>query len=302
VGALTGRDFLTLHDFSAEEVAGLIEAAASWKQGTTVGRPLEGRAVVLLFLKPSTRTRVAFEVAVAQLGGHPVFLAAGDSQLSRGESPSDTARVLSRYAAALVVRTGPHREVETIAEAASVPVVNALTDRVHPTEVLADLLTLRERFGRLDGLRLAYVGDGNNVAHSLLFASARSGIEVRLATPSAFPPDPGVVKAAQADGARISFFEDPVAAVRDADAIYTDVWVSMGQEAEADRRRRFLEPYRVTEVLMRHAAPHAVFLHCLPAHRGEEVEASVIDGPRSLAVDQAENRLHTAKALLAAIV
>jgi ornithine carbamoyltransferase len=301
VGSLTGRDFLTLHDFTADEVDRLLDDAAGWKAGGDA-RPLAGKAVALLFKKPSTRTRVAFEVATAQLGGHPVHLNAADSQISRGEGADDTARVLSRYAAALVVRTGPHSEIEAVARAATVPVINALTDLVHPTEALADLLTLRERFGRLRGLRVAYVGDGNNVAHSLLFAAARAGIELRLATPRRFRPDARVFEAALADGAAAVLVEDPEEAVAGADAVYTDVWVSMGQEEEAAERRRSLEPYRVTERLMALASPDAVFLHCLPAHRGEEVEAAVIDGPRSLAFEQAENRLHTAKAILAAIV
>lgn len=297
---LTGRDFLTLHDFTADEVRGLLEDAAAWKRGRG-DRPLAGKAVVLLFERPSTRTRVAFEVATAQLGGHPVDLGAADSQLSRGEGADDTARVLSRYAAALVVRTGAHGLIEAMARAADAPVVNALTDRFHPTEALADLLTLQERFGRLDGLKLAYVGDGNNVAHSLLFAAGRAGVELRVASPPGFEPDPDVLRAARADGAIAIVTADPAEAVAGADAVYTDVWVSMGQEADADERRRRLAPYRVSEALMALAAPHAAFLHCLPAHRGEEVEAAVIDGPRSLAFEQAENRLHTAKAILAAI-
>jgi len=304
-GALAGRDFLSLHDFTPAEVEGLLQAAAAFKAGARP-LPLQGRSVALLFLKPSTRTRVAFEVAVADLGGHPVCLQGGEMQLARGETIADTARVLSQLVDALVVRAFAHRDVEELAEAAAIPVVNALTDLLHPSQALADLLTLREHFGSLKGLRLAYVGDGNNVCHSLCFAAAKTGMELRVATPAAFAPHPAVLQAALADagatGARLLLGEDPVAAVEGVDAVYTDTWVSMGFEATAEPRRRALAPYQVNAQLMAHASPHAVFMHDLPAHRGQEVTDEVMDSPRSLVFQQAGNRLPTAKAILAAIL
>ena len=305
--ALRGRDFLSLHDFTPAEVALLLDLAAQLKgdQGADC-HPLRGKAVALVFQKPSTRTRISFEVAVGQLGGQPLYLNAADLQLGRGETVADTARVLSRYVAAVMIRTFAHAEAEELARHATVPVINGLTDRLHPCQALADLLTLRERKGELAGLRLSYVGDGNNVAHSLLFAGAKTGVDVRVAHPPGFAPDPEVLRAAREDaretGARLEVGTDPAAAVAGADAVYTDVWTSMGQESEREGRRAVFRPYQVDAALLSRAKPDAVFLHCLPAHRGEEVAAEVIDGPASAVFDQAENRLHAQKALLALLV
>ncbi len=306
-GMLTGRDFLSLHDFSPAEVHGLVGLALAYKRdAATVPAPLAGRSVVLIFLKPSTRTRVSFEVAVASLGGHPVYMQGGEMQLARGETIGDTGRVLSQLTDAIVVRAFAHRDVEELAEAASVPVVNALTDLLHPSQALADLLTLHERMGRLAGLRLAYVGDGNNVCHSLCFAAAQTGIHLRVACPRAYQPADQVLVAARADarttGGRIDVLEDAREAVEGADAVYTDAWVSMGFEAGADARRRALVPYQVNAALMSLAAPHAIFLHDLPAHRGEEVTDEVMDGAQSAVFTQAGNRLPAAKAILSAVL
>jgi ornithine carbamoyltransferase len=307
-GALRGRDFLSLHDFTPAEVEGLVASSLAWKRGGAAAgaRPLAGRSVALLFLKPSTRTRVSFEVATAALGGHAVCLQGGEMQLARGETVADTGRVLSQLVDAIVIRAFGHAEIEELAAAASVPVVNALTDLLHPSQALADMLTLRERFGHLGGLRVAYVGDGNNVCHSLCFAAAKAGFALRVGAPEAFRPDPQVLEAARADaratGGSIEVTADVREAVAGADAVYTDTWVSMGFEAGAGARRRALEPYRVDAALMALAAPHAVFLHDLPAHRGEEVTDEVMDGPASVVFEQAGNRLHAAKAILAAIL
>jgi ornithine carbamoyltransferase len=305
-GRLRGRDFLSLHDFTPAEVAGLVAAALAYKRHPWPGQPLGGRSVALLFLKPSTRTRVAFDVAAAALGAHPVALQGTEMQLARGETVADTGRVLSQLVDAIVIRAFGHAEVEELAAAASVPVVNALTDLLHPSQAVADLTTLAERFGRLPGLTLAYVGDGNNVCHSLCFGAAKTGMHLRLGCPAAFGPHPQVLEAARADaretGASIEVLTDPREAVRGADAVYTDAWVSMGFEASAVARRQALQPYRVDAALMALAAPHAIFLHDLPAHRGEEVTDEVMDGPQSAVFQQAGNRLHAAKAILAAVV
>lgn len=302
---MRGRDFLSLHDFTPDEVSAMVGDALAWKGGG-VGRPLAGKSLALLFLKPSTRTRVAFEVATSRLGAHPVCLQGGEMQLARGETIADTARVLSQLVDAVVIRAFGHHDVEQLAAAATVPVINGLTDLLHPSQALADLVTLRERFGRLGGLHLTYVGDGNNVCHSLCFAAAKTGLHLRVASPEGYGPRADVLAAARADaratGASIETCHDPRAAVDGCDAVYTDTWVSMGFEAGADARRRALEPYRVDSALLGLAAPHAVFLHDLPAHRGEEVTDEVMDGPRSLVFTQAGNRLHAAQAILAALV
>ena len=265
-------------------------------------RPLAGRQVALLFEKPSLRTRVSFEVAVTSLGGHAIALGPDEVGLGRRETPADVARNLSRLVDAIVLRTFAHETLQEMASAASIPVVNALTDAEHPCQALADLLTLRRQFGRLAGLRLAFVGDGNNVAHSLMLAGALAGLDVRLATPAGYGPDPGVIDRAQAlaerHHGRISVGTDPGEAVAGADAVYTDVWASMGREEEADLRRSRFAGFEVTETLLAHAAPHCVALHCMPAHRGEEISAAVLDGPRSLALEQAENRRYVQEAVL----
>src|SRR3954468_5458505 len=261
-----------------------------------------GTAVACLFDKPSTRTRVSFEVAAHRLGMLPIMLRPDELQLGRGEPLGDTARVLSSYTAAIVVRTFAQATLEALAEAASVPVVNALTDDHHPCQALADLLTLRRHFGYLQGIRLAYVGDGNNVAHSLMEAGALAGIHVTLATPHGYEPHPDVTRTtselAEAHGGSINVLHDARGAVADADAVYTDVWVSMGEDAERERRLADLQAFQVNDALMRLAAPGAVFMHCLPAHRGLEVTAEIIDGPASIVWAQAANRLPTEQATL----
>jgi ornithine carbamoyltransferase len=284
--------FLTGEELSRDDLAELLDRAAELKQGRERGEAAEalaGRSVALVFEKPSTRTRISFEVGVAELGGTPLVLRGDELQLARGESISDTARVLSRYVQAIVIRSGSHTIVSELAESASVPVVNALTPSHHPCQALADLLTLRERFGELDGLRLAYVGDGNNVARSLTILGALAGVEVWIAS----PPD-----YALEDGHGATLTADPHAAVEGADAVYTDVWVSMGDEAEAEQRVTALSPYRIDAELLAGAADRAIVLHCLPAHPGEEITEEMLYGERSAVWDQAENRLHAQKALL----
>jgi ornithine carbamoyltransferase len=286
------RHFLTGEELGAFELAKLLDRAAELKDGRSrqLGSDaLAGRSVALIFERPSTRTRVSFEVGVAELGAAPVVLRGDEMQLSRGESIADTARVFSRYVDAIVIRSGSHEAVAELAAAADVPVVNALTPLHHPCQALADLLTLRERFGDLEGLRLAYVGDGNNVARSLAIASELANVELLVAAPAGYQLEPG-------HGAVLS--DDPRAAAAGADALYTDVWVSMGDEEEAQRRRRDLAPFRVDADLLTAASDRAVVLHCLPAHPGEEISAEVLYGKRSAVWDQAENRLHTQKALL----
>lgn len=299
---------LRIADLSGDDLHELLALATSFKADPYLHRRfLANETVVLYFNKPSTRTRISFETAVVRLGGVPISIGPGDLQLGRGETIEDTARVVSRYARAFVVRTFSDDDVARFAAAATIPVINALTDLHHPCQALADLMTLREKRGDLRRVTLAYVGDGNNVAHSLIEAAALAGTSLRVATPPSFAPDPDVVAAARlrarATGASLEIGEDPVAAVRGADAIYTDVWVSMG-DPEDQRAARFaaLTPYQVNPALLAHAKPDAIFLHCLPDHRGEEVTAEVVDGPRSVVFDQAENRLHTAVALLYALV
>ena len=271
-------------------------ARAAWRED------LRGASVGLLFEKPSTRTRISFDVAVRELGGHPVVLPAAELQLGRGETIEDTARVLSGYLQAVVLRTFGHDRLERFAAAADAPVVNALSDAAHPCQALADLQTVRETLGRLEGVRLAYVGDGNNVAHSLLRAGAMAGMAVVVACPPAYAPDEAVVEAARRSaalsGGSVAVTDDPREAVAGASVVYTDVWTSMGQEADAAPRTAALLPYRVDAALLAGAADDAIVLHCLPAHRGEEIAADVLDGPRSRVWAQAGNRLHTAKAVL----
>ena len=256
----------------------------------------------LLFEKPSTRTRVSFETGMHQLGGQSTFLSLGDIQLSRGETVADTAAVLSRYLDALVVRTFDHAIVEDWARHATIPVINGLTDLCHPCQALSDLLTIQERKGRLKGVKLAYVGDGNNVANSLIEAAAKTGMVISLACPGERQPDPGVLDGARAEavrtGATIEVTDQPQVAVKDADVVYTDVWVSMGHEREQEHLLKALAPYQVNERLLKSAKPDAIVMHCLPAHRGQEITAGVLDGPQSVILDQAENRLHMQKAIL----
>jgi ornithine carbamoyltransferase len=274
-----------------------VERALELKADRSASRVLAGRSVALVFERPSTRTRVSFEVGVYELGGHPVVLREGDLQLTRGESARDTALVLSRYVHAIGVRTGSHAVVEELAAHSQVPVINMLTHEHHPCQALADLVTLRERFGRLDGLRLAYVGDCNNTAASLIALGARAGLDVVVAAPEELAPDPATV-----DAGGVTVTSDPARAADGAHALYTDVWVSMGDEEEAERRRALLSPFRLDGELLRQARDDAVVLHCLPAHPGEEITEDVLYGERSAVWDQAENRLHAQKALLEMLV
>ncbi len=286
------RHFLTGEELGAFELGKLLDRALELKAGRRDGvgaEALAGRSVALFFEKPSTRTRISFEVGVAELGGTPVVLRGDELQLSRGESIGDTARVLSRFVDAIVIRAGSHETVAELAAASDVPVVNGLTPLHHPCQALADLLTLRERFGDLQGLRLTYVGDGNNVARSLAIAGELSGVEVLVAAPPGYQLE---------EGHDAKLTDDPRAAASGADALYTDVWVSMGDEAEADRRRADLAPFQIDADLLSAAADRAIVLHCLPAHPGEEITAEVLYGDRSAVWDQAENRLHAQKALL----
>ncbi len=292
------RDFLALTDFSKRELEGLFERARRLKSGELTGKPLAGKTLAMLFAKRSTRTRVSFEVGVYQLGGHALFLSNQDLQLGRGETVADTARVLSRYVDGIMIRTFAHSEVEELARHATIPVINGLTDLLHPCQLLADLLTAVEEFGPdLARLRVAWIGDGNNMANSWLNAARIFGFELRLACPERYEPDAKILKAAKAETA-VALLRQPEEAMEGAHVVSTDVWASMGQEGEAEERRRALSGYAVTEALMARADEKAIFLHCLPAHRGEEVEASVIDGPQSRVWEEAENRLHVQKALL----
>ncbi len=309
-GSLRGRDLLSVADLSRPEVEGLFELAAELKAEFLASRAhprprLAGRTLAMLFQKPSLRTRVTFEAGVAQLGGHAIYLTS-DVVLGARESVRDVARNLERFVDAIVVRTGPHEVAVELAAQAGVPVINGLTLREHPCQALADLFTIRERFGRLDGVVLAFVGDGNNVYHSLALLGATMGIEVRLAHPPGYAPNPRIVERAEAlaaaSGGRIVFGSDPAALVRGASVVYTDAWTSMGQEAETEERRDAFAGYQVNDRLLASAGPDAIVMHCLPAHRGEEITSKVMDGPRSVIFDQSENRLHVQKALLVELI
>ena len=298
---LAGRDCLTLAEFAPEEVRLFLDEALKLKmlrRSRIPFRPLFGKTLAMVFQKPSNRTRVSFEVGMYQLGGHALPLSPQELQIGKRETPSDTGRVLARYIDAIMVRTFDHEELEELAAAADVPVINGLSDSHHPCQALADLLTVREELGELEGVKITYVGDGNNVAHSLALGCALTGAELTISHPPNHGPDPRVVKQAAGLGDAPTLTEDPQEGVAGARVVYTDVWASMGQEAEAEERKKQFMPYQVNEKLMSQAAPDAVFLHCLPAHRGEEVTSEVIDGPQSRVFDQAENRLHAQKALL----
>jgi ornithine carbamoyltransferase len=297
------KDLISIHDLTVEEVEALFQLAANVKARPDRYRSaLAGRTLGMIFEKSSTRTRVSFEVGMYQLGGLATFLSSRDIQIGRGETIHDTANVLSRYVDGIMARTFAHETVTELARHAEVPVINGLTDLLHPCQALADYFTMRERFGHTRGLTMAYVGDGNNVCHSLMFGGPKVGAHVRVATPGGFRPKPEIVKAAGEDaaaaGTRLDLFSDPVEAVRGAHVVYTDVWASMGQEAEAQARLQAFAGWQVTPDLMAAADPEAVFMHCLPCHRGEEVAAEVVDGARSVIFDEAENRLHVQKAIL----
>jgi ornithine carbamoyltransferase len=301
------RDFVSIHDRTPAEIAELLDLAAAIKADRARYRgALAGKTLAMIFEKSSTRTRVSFEAGMYQLGGLAMFLSSRDLQIGRGEPIADTARVLSRYVDGIMARTFAHETVTELARHATVPVINGLTDLLHPCQVMADLQTVREIFGKLSGLKLAYVGDGNNMAHSLMFGGAKTGMSVAVASPPGYEPKAEIVSAARKDaeetGAAITTTHDPAEAVSEAHVVYTDVWASMGQEEEAQVRRRAFAGFTVDDALMARASRDAVFLHCLPAHRGEEVAASVADGPRSRIFDEAENRLHAQKAILVSLM
>jgi ornithine carbamoyltransferase len=304
--SLVGRDLLSVADLSANEVRRVFETAAALKAEFRASRrhaqaPLPGRTLAMLFQKPSLRTKVSFEAGMAQLGGHAIYLT-HDAVLGARESVRDVARNLERMVDGIVVRTGPHEVAVELAAQADVPVINGLTLREHPCQALADVFTIQERFGRLDGLVVAFVGDGNNVYHSLVLLGAALGMEIRLAHPPGYAPNERIVararELADTSGARLRFGHDPVDAVRGASVVYTDAWTSMGQEAETEERRDAFAAYRVDDTLLDAAGPDVVAMHCLPAHRGEEITSAVMDGPRSLIWEQSENRLHVQKGLL----
>ncbi|MGE3268207.1 MAG: ornithine carbamoyltransferase [Chloroflexota bacterium] len=299
------KHFVGLADLDRSRLIAVLERAARLKHDVQIGRPhplLPGRIAALIFQKPSLRTRVSFEVGMAQLGGRGLYLSPAEVGLGERESPADVARVLSRMVNAIVARTFKHADIVALAENATIPVVNALSDLEHPCQALADLQTIAEHAGRLEGVTLAYVGDGNNVAHSLMLAAPMVGLNVRVATPSGFAPDAGITRKAEElaedVGSEMRVIEDPYAAVAGADFIYTDTWYSMGQEAEAEARRPVFRDYQVNDRLLSAAGRSAKIMHCLPAHRGDEITDAVIDGPASVVYDQAENRLHAQKALL----
>ncbi len=296
------RDLLSLRDLTITEILQLIERARALKQKRQSGnlpQVLSGRVLGLIFMKPSTRTRVAFETAMGRLGGQSLFMTANDLQLSRQEPLADTARVLSRYLDALVIRTFAHADVEELARHATIPIINGLTDRYHPCQVLADLQTIQEKRGSLDDLRVAWIGDGNNVAHSWINAAAMLGFTLYLACPPEYPPDNEILDWAQREGrGSIHLVHEVKAAVSSADVLYTDVWASMGQEGEEEERKKVFRSFQINEELLAAAPSHAMVLHCLPAHRGEEITAGVLDGPQAAVFDQAENRMWLQMALL----
>ncbi len=295
------RDFLAIPDLSPAELLALFDLAARMKGGAYRDRPLQGKTLAMIFAKSSTRTRVSFEVGAFELGGHALFLSSRDIQLGRGEAIRDTARVLSRYVDGIMIRTFDQAEVEELARFAAVPVINGLTDLQHPCQVLADLLTVREALGTWDGKVVAWIGDGNNMAHSWLDAAGILGFELRLACPKGYQPHPDII-ARNRSRTKVLLTEDPAEAAKGAHVVNTDVWASMGQEAEQAERVRAFAGYIVDSALMRRADPGAIFLHCLPAHRGEEVADDVIEGPQSRVWDEAENRLHVQKALMATLL
>ncbi len=301
-GPKTKRDFLAISDFTRQELYDILARARDMKRGAYRARPFEGKTLAMIFEKSSTRTRVSFEVGAFQLGGHALFLSSRDIQIGRGEPLKDTARVLSRYVDMLMVRTFAHSNVEELARYASVPVINGLTDLLHPCQVMADLQTIQENFGDdLSKLKVAWVGDGNNMANSWINAAYRLGFEIRLACPEGYQPDKAIIERARKETS-VVLTTDPKEAVEGAHAVNTDVWTSMGQEEETEQRKRAFAGYYVDDGLMSRADKHAIFLHCLPAHRGEEVAEEVIEGKQSRVFDEAENRLHVQKAIMATLM
>jgi ornithine carbamoyltransferase len=297
----TSRDFLAIPDFSRPELLALFDLAERMRRGEYRKAPLAGKTLAMIFMKASTRTRVSFEVGTFQLGGHALFLSPRDVQLGRGEPIADTARVLSRYVDGIMIRTFAHQDVEELARYADVPVINGLTDLLHPCQILADLLTVRQHLGGWEGKKVAWIGDGNNMANSWINAAYRFGFELALACPAGYEPADHLLERART-AAKITLTRDPKEAIEGADVVNTDVWASMGQEDEQKKRERDFAGYTVDRAMMGRAASDAIFLHCLPAHRGEEVTADVIDGPQSRVWDEAENRLHIQKAIMAVLM
>jgi ornithine carbamoyltransferase len=295
------RDFLAIPDFSAPELLALFSLAERMRKGEYAKKPLAGKTLAMIFMKASTRTRVSFEVGTYQLGGHALFLSPRDVQLGRGEPIADTARVLSRYVNGIMIRTFAHQDVEELARYADVPVINGLTDLLHPCQILADLLTVRQHLGGWEGKKVAWIGDGNNMANSWINAAYRLGFELTLACPEGYEPADHLLARAQKQ-AKVTLTRDPKEAIAGAHVVNTDVWASMGQEDEQKKRERDFAGYTVNDAMMKRAAGDAIFLHCLPAHRGEEVTADVIDGPQSRVWDEAENRLHVQKAIMAVLM
>ncbi len=295
---MSTRHFLDISDYSREDLQGFLSLAHQLKSGQVAGTPLERKSLAMIFYKSSTRTRVSFEVGMTQLGGHALFIASQTSQMGRGEPISDTAKVLSRYVDGIMIRTFDHAEVVELAEHSSIPVINGLTDLLHPCQLMADLQTVREEFGpELEGMAVAYLGDGNNMANSWLNAAAAFGLDLRLAIPEGFDPDPAILARAK-EATTVTLTRDPMEAAAGARVITTDTWVSMGQEEEAQEKIGIFQPYQVTQAVMDQGSEDAIFLHCLPAYRGKEVSAEVIDGPQSRILDEAENRLHAQKAIM----
>ncbi|MCF8012095.1 MAG: ornithine carbamoyltransferase [Clostridiales bacterium] len=305
---LKGRDMLSLKDYTPEEIIQILDLADKLKKDAAgeYSSLLKGKTLGMIFQKPSTRTRVSFEVAAVQLGGYGLHLSASDLQLGRGETIDDTGKVLSRYLDGIMIRTFSQQDVADLAESADIPVINGLTDLLHPCQVLADLQTIREYKGKLAGVKLAYVGDGNNVCHSLMYGCARTGMHISVASPEGYLPDTDIVaearETASQTGGSIALQTNPMVAVQDADVVVTDVWASMGQESEQNERFKIFAPYQVNMDLVKRASEECIFMHCLPAHRGEEISAEIIDGPNSVVFDEAENRLHAQKALLALLM
>ncbi|MBV9880572.1 MAG: ornithine carbamoyltransferase [Gemmatirosa sp.] len=295
------RDFLAIPDLTRPELQALLDLGERMRRGTYAERPLAGKSLAMIFMKSSTRTRVSFEVGAWQLGGHALFLSSRDVQLGRGEPIADTARVLSRYVDGILIRTFAHADVEELARHATVPVINGLTDLLHPCQILADVLTIRQHLGTTDGKKVAWIGDGNNMANSWLNAAYRLGFELALACPEGYDPDPAILERART-AAKITLTRDAAEAAEGAHVVNTDVWASMGQEEEQAERARAFARFQVDDGVMRRADRDAIFLHCLPAHRGEEVTADVIDGPQSRVWDEAENRLHVQKAIMAVLM
>jgi ornithine carbamoyltransferase len=293
-------NLISISDLTKGEILRLLDSADGFRaRRGSHGRPLEGRSLAMIFEKPSTRTRVSLEVAASELGAHPLYLSAGELQLGRGETVADTSRVLSRYVAGITARVHSHSTVMQLASHASVPVINALSDWEHPLQILADLQTMRQRFSRLDGLKIAWIGDGNNVCNSLILAAAILGMEISVASPIGYQPRLEIREQARGLGGCPDVVEGPAEAAKDADVVVTDTWVSMGDEGEEAERLRVFGRYQVNSDLMRLASPNAIDLHCLPAHRGQEITDDVMDGPQSAVFDEAENRLHTSKAVMA---